>query len=252
MTDTTPASCRTHLTDAEVAALTRRAETAERQLNENRRLRLATGEALGMTGGDRWNSIPARAAETRDAVRNLSDQLARALELIAELRDAGERFDRAFARYDTGGGETPPDPGSVPRAQGVAADRPEIAVDGQTPVTGSRGMGRDANGAQNAAQAAGVWDQLDAAMQPVLTQALDAMAAEREAVVPEPAESDTAEYHWGRAWAPTGDEAICPCPKAPCGYVIRTRQPSGCEIHGPTQTMRGGHPADRCPGKREG
>ncbi|MFY1658555.1 hypothetical protein [Micromonospora sp. WMMD1274] len=57
------------------------------------------------------------------------------------------------------------------------------------------------------------------------------------------------EYHWGRAWSPTQDEATCPCPKAPCGYVIRSSEPTGCELHGPMQTMRGGHPADRCPAK---
>jgi len=39
----------------------------------------------------------------------------------------------------------------VDRAQGVAVDGPESAVDGQTPATG-RGMGRGANGAQNASQ----------------------------------------------------------------------------------------------------
>ncbi|TDC42123.1 hypothetical protein E1166_08905 [Micromonospora sp. KC213] len=60
------------------------------------------------------------------------------------------------------------------------------------------------------------------------------------------------EYHWGRAWSPTQDEATCPCAKAPCGYVIRSADSAGCEYHGPMQTMRGGHPADRCPGKREG
>ncbi|MFG1776630.1 hypothetical protein ACGFIG_09395 [Micromonospora sp. NPDC049048] len=60
------------------------------------------------------------------------------------------------------------------------------------------------------------------------------------------------EYHWGRAWSPSSDEATCPCPKAPCGYVVRSSEPTGCDLHGLTQTMRGGHPADRCPGKREG
>ncbi|WP_431892692.1 hypothetical protein [Micromonospora haikouensis] len=63
-----------------------------------------------------------------------------------------------------------------------------------------------------------------------------------------PATSPTlGEYHWGRAWAPTQDEATCPCPKAPCGYVVRTAARTGCEYHGPTTTMRGGHTADRCP-----
>jgi len=98
------------------------------------------------------------AQHVRAERERLRADLARAQELIAELRDVAERADRAFARYDTGGGETPPDLGSAPRAQGVAVDGPETAVDGQTPVTGSRGMGRDANGAQNATQAAGVWE----------------------------------------------------------------------------------------------
>ncbi|MFI2667904.1 hypothetical protein [Micromonospora carbonacea] len=63
-----------------------------------------------------------------------------------------------------------------------------------------------------------------------------------------PATSPTpGEYHWGRAWSPTRDEATCPCPKAPCGYVVRTAARTGCEYHGPSTTMRGGHTADRCP-----
>ncbi len=58
------------------------------------------------------------------------------------------------------------------------------------------------------------------------------------------------EYHWGHAWSPTQDEATCPCPKAPCGYVVRSQESPECEHHGPMQTMRGGHPADRCPAER--
>ncbi|MFF0721323.1 hypothetical protein [Micromonospora sp. NPDC003816] len=74
----------------------------------------------------------------------------------------------------------------------------------------------------------------------------------------QPAQEPTAqptqvlEYHWGRAWSPTQDEATCPCPKAPCGYVIRQQTAAECEYHGPAQTMRGGHPADRCPAQTEG
>ncbi|GHJ11194.1 hypothetical protein TPA0907_55610 [Micromonospora humidisoli] len=68
-----------------------------------------------------------------------------------------------------------------------------------------------------------------------------------------PAYPAVGEYHWGRAWAPTQDEATCPCPKAPCGYVIRTAEATGCELHGPSQTMRGGHFAASCPANsREG
>ncbi|AYF30625.1 hypothetical protein CSH63_24910 [Micromonospora tulbaghiae] len=69
------------------------------------------------------------------------------------------------------------------------------------------------------------------------------------AVGPAAAPGELPEYHWGRAWSPTQDEATCPCPKAPCGYVVRSSEPTGCELHGPMQTMRGGHPADRCPGR---
>ncbi|WP_420123188.1 hypothetical protein [Nakamurella sp.] len=62
------------------------------------------------------------------------------------------------------------------------------------------------------------------------------------------------EYHWGRSWGPTQDEATCPCPTAPCGYVVRTSEVTGCELHGPSQTMRGGHFAASCPANatREG
>ncbi|MFE7868825.1 hypothetical protein ACFUYE_00535 [Micromonospora humida] len=70
----------------------------------------------------------------------------------------------------------------------------------------------------------------------------------------EPAATPTlGEYHWGRAWGPTQDEATCPCPKAPCGYVVRTSEATGCELHGPSETMRGGHFAASCPANtREG
>lgn len=53
-------------------------------------------------------------------------------------------------------------------------------------------------------------------------------------------------YHWGRAWAPSDIEAKCPCPKAPCGYVIRDQESPDCDQHNGNRTMRGGHSAERC------
>ncbi|MFI2577717.1 hypothetical protein ACH5AJ_36590 [Streptomyces rochei] len=80
-------------------------------------------------------------------------------------------------------------------------------------------------------------------------------ATEDQTGLDEPATTPTVgEYHWGRAWSPTQDEATCPCPKAPCGYVVRTAESTGCELHGPSETMRGGHFAASCPANtaREG
>ncbi|WP_194821282.1 hypothetical protein [Micromonospora sp. S-DT3-3-22] len=54
-------------------------------------------------------------------------------------------------------------------------------------------------------------------------------------------------YHVTRGTGPSDLEATCPCPKAPCGYVVRTAEATGCELHGPSETMRGGHFAASCP-----
>lgn len=58
----------------------------------------------------------------------------------------------------------------------------------------------------------------------------------------------TADWHIGR-WSDGHQlEDACPCPKAPCGLVIR--QQAICEEHALTagKAMRQGHPATHCPG----
>ncbi|MFB7919246.1 hypothetical protein, partial [Streptomyces sp. NPDC056061] len=57
--------------------------------------------------------------------------------------------------------------------------------------------------------------------------------------------------HIGRSWDGPGDlEAMCPCPKAPCGLVDRDNVADSCEQHPPTRckTIRTSHPADECSG----
>ncbi|MFE6494106.1 hypothetical protein [Streptomyces sp. NPDC057748] len=57
--------------------------------------------------------------------------------------------------------------------------------------------------------------------------------------------------HIGRSWDGPGDiEAMCPCPKGPCGLVDRDTVDETCEQH-PTsrmKTIRTRHSAEDCPG----
>lgn len=60
--------------------------------------------------------------------------------------------------------------------------------------------------------------------------------------------------HWSRHWDGPGElEYRCPCPKAPCGMVVRGDHAAGCEQHAPeaTRTQRSGHEPDECPGYPE-
>lgn len=60
--------------------------------------------------------------------------------------------------------------------------------------------------------------------------------------------------HWSRHWEGPGElEYRCPCPKAPCGMVVRGDHAEGCEQHAPeaTRTQRSGHEPDACPGYPE-
>lgn len=102
------------------------------------------------TPAPRVHLSEAEVAELRAELDRARAELGRAQELIAELRDVGERADRAFARYDTGGGETPPDLGSATRARGVAVEGPESAVDGQTPATPTQPIGAPSIAPQHA------------------------------------------------------------------------------------------------------
>lgn len=57
--------------------------------------------------------------------------------------------------------------------------------------------------------------------------------------------------HFGRGWdGPCHLEALCPCPKAPCGLVDRDDMSDECKQHPPEnmKTIRTGHPTDECPG----
>lgn len=60
------------------------------------------------------------------------------------------------------------------------------------------------------------------------------------------------EHHIGRSFPGlTPDiETACPCPKAPCGLVIREQVTTACEQHhvSAAKTIRQTHTADRCPG----
>ncbi|MFF6928341.1 hypothetical protein [Streptomyces californicus] len=56
--------------------------------------------------------------------------------------------------------------------------------------------------------------------------------------------------HIGRSWDGPGDvEALCPCPKAPCGLVDVDNVSDECTQHPPLRckTIRTGHPEDDCP-----
>jgi hypothetical protein len=56
-------------------------------------------------------------------------------------------------------------------------------------------------------------------------------------------------WHFGRAWAGSAIEDVCPCPQEPCG-LVSTSVPE-CEQHTRNRTVRQGHPASRCPGQRQ-
>ncbi|MFF7147534.1 hypothetical protein ACFZAO_05605 [Streptomyces griseoaurantiacus] len=62
----------------------------------------------------------------------------------------------------------------------------------------------------------------------------------------------TTEHHIGRSFPGlTPDiETACPCPKAPCGLVIREQVTEKCRQHhwSAAKTMRQSHTADQCPG----
>jgi hypothetical protein len=56
-------------------------------------------------------------------------------------------------------------------------------------------------------------------------------------------------WHSARSWAGTEIEDACPCPKAPCGFVVGL-QPFGgaCDQHTVVKTIRQSHRAEDCPG----
>lgn len=58
-------------------------------------------------------------------------------------------------------------------------------------------------------------------------------------------------HHIGRSFGGPGDcEALCPCPKAPCGLVDTDNVSDECDQHPPLRckTIRTGHRPDDCPG----
>jgi len=57
-----------------------------------------------------------------------------------------------------------------------------------------------------------------------------------------------AEVHIGRSWTGTRLEDDCPCPKAPCGLVIRDQVDPNCAQHALTacKTIRQIHSAEDC------
>lgn len=60
-------------------------------------------------------------------------------------------------------------------------------------------------------------------------------------------------WHLGRSWFGTALEDSCPCPKEPCGLVLRARTVPECPEHPLTRyrTIRQAHPAYECPGKTD-
>jgi hypothetical protein len=63
---------------------------------------------------------------------------------------------------------------------------------------------------------------------------------------PEPASGGS---HIGRSWSGHGIEDDCPCPKAPCGLVVRETAAETCDQHpmSARRTIRQSHRADECP-----
>lgn len=61
--------------------------------------------------------------------------------------------------------------------------------------------------------------------------------------------------HVGRSFPgmPNDIEAVCPCPKAPCGLVIEDQIGEDCGQHhwSAAKTMRQSHPADQCPAEEQ-
>lgn len=57
-------------------------------------------------------------------------------------------------------------------------------------------------------------------------------------------------FHVGRRWAGHEVEDGCPCPQAPCGFVVQDDVDPQCPEHPWSlgKSMRQGHPADECPG----
>ncbi|MYW28327.1 hypothetical protein [Streptomyces sp. SID2119] len=58
-------------------------------------------------------------------------------------------------------------------------------------------------------------------------------------------------HHIGRSFGGPGDcEALCPCPKAPCGLVDMDNVSDECEQHPPLRckTIHTGHRPEDCPG----
>lgn len=53
--------------------------------------------------------------------------------------------------------------------------------------------------------------------------------------------------HVARAWFDHEMEEGCPCPKAPCGFVILGEFSPDCFIHDLSKTIRQGHWEDQCP-----
>lgn len=59
-------------------------------------------------------------------------------------------------------------------------------------------------------------------------------------------------WHVGRSAFGTALEDGCPCPKEPCGLVVRAKAVPECTEH-PLErhkTIRQGHPANRCLGNK--
>ena len=56
--------------------------------------------------------------------------------------------------------------------------------------------------------------------------------------------------HVGRHWTGCDIEDRCPCDQAPCGLVISGRTDPTCIMHAAGRSLRQGHPAGECPGRR--
>jgi hypothetical protein len=58
--------------------------------------------------------------------------------------------------------------------------------------------------------------------------------------------------HIGRSWDSHQLEDECPCTQEPCGLVARNRVANSCTQHPPQacKTIRQGHRAGDCPGRR--
>lgn len=56
--------------------------------------------------------------------------------------------------------------------------------------------------------------------------------------------------HIGRHWSRCDIEDRCPCPQAACGLVISGQTDPDCIMHSAGRSIRQGHSAEECPGRR--